>query len=425
MTKTKNGEVTERSPLLRGFGRPAAYSLLEIAAAYAPVAVLAHYAVRQPDLLLILPMLLLHAGGSLIGLRQAEGRAAGWMAALPFVIALLLALAIPGGLLARGVAAALLLLSALRGLLVGRRQLWDNMWVRIPMTGIAAMFVLYIVAGRVPELAGYRPQLYLLSVVLLALTLLLVNGDRVRNEAGAETSALSNILTANRRLTWIVAAFIVLAGMIGGPTGILNAIRRWWLSLFAGGTPQGAPVPESPGMPSADYSELLEMGEKQETPLWLKIIGYAFQTVFWALVAALALWLLYRLFGRWLPNGIRNLVRKIAARLGLMREMRAVQSGASYTDRAEKLSAEETGKRKRRFRFGSGRREAEYAGDDPRLRYRSVVLQALRKGLPFVSSRTPAETGKELAQSRYTELSPSELDQLVERYNQARYGEKE
>lgn len=425
MTKTKNGEVIERSSLLRGFGRPAAYSLLEIIAAYAPVAVLAHYGVQQPDLLLLLPMLLLHAAGSLIGLRQAEGRAAGWSAALPFVAALLIALVVPGSLLARGIAAALLLLAALRGLLVGRRQLWDNMWVRIPMTGIAAMFILYIIAGRTAELASYRPPLYLLSVVLLALTLLLVNGDRVRNEAGAQTSAMSNILTANRRLTWIVAAFIVLAGIIGGPTGILNAIRQWWLSIFAGGSPEGAPVPESPAMPSADYSELLKMGEKQETPLWLKIIGYAFQTVFWALVAALAAWLLYRLFGRWLPNGIRNLIRKIAARLGLMREIRAVQGGANYTDRAEKLSAEETGKRKRRFLFGLGRREAEYTGDDPRLRYRSVVLQALRKGLPFLSSRTPSETGKELAQSRYTELSPSELEQLVERYNQARYGGKE
>ncbi len=425
MTKTKNGEVITRQPLLQGFGRPAAYSLLEILAAYAPTAVLAHYVVRQPDLLLLLSMLALHVCASWIGLRQAEGRAAGWMAVLPFAAALLLALVLPGSLLARGTAAALLLIAALRGLLVGRRQLWDNMWVRIPLTGIGAMFILYIIAGRTAELTGYRSPLYLLSVVLLALTLLLVNGDRVRGEAGAETSALSNILTANRRLTWIVAAFIVLAGIIGGPTGILNAIRQWWLSIFAGRSPQGAPVPESPAMPSADYSELLKMGEKQETPLWLKIIGYAFQTVFWVLVAALAVWLLYRLFGRWLPNGIRNLIRSIAARLGLMREMRTVQNGADYTDRAEKLSAEQTRTRKRPFRFGFGRREAEYTGDDPRLRYRSVVLQALRKGLPFISSRTPAETGKELAQGRYTELSASELEQLVERYNQARYGGKE
>ncbi|OWA34696.1 hypothetical protein B9G55_15910 [Saccharibacillus sp. O16] len=425
MTKIQNGAKAQRQPLLRGFGRPAAYSLLEVLTAYAPAALLAHYVVQQPDLLLLLPMLALHVCASWIGLRQAEARAAGWLAALPFAAALLLALMFPGGLLARGAAAALLLVAALRGLLVGRRQLWDNMWVRIPLTGLTAMFVLYIIAGRTPELLGYRTPLYVLSVLLLALTLLLVNGDRVRNAVGERTSALSGILTTNRKLTWIVAGCVVVAGIIGGPTGILNAIREWWLSIFAGGKPSGSPVPQTGPMPSADLSGLMDMGEKQETPLWLKMIGYTFQVLFWAGVGLLVLWLLYRLFGRWLPNGIRNLIRKIAARLGLMRELRSVQDSTNYTDRAEKLSAEQTRSRKRSFRFGFGRREAAYTGEDPRLRYRSVVLHALRQGLPFIASRTPAETGRELAKNAYTELSDSELEQLVERYNRARYGDQD
>lgn len=422
MTKAERSSNRPASvPLLKGFGRPAAYSLLETLSAYAAVVLLAHYALKLSDLLLLLLVFALHVSASLIGLRQAEGRMARWPALLPFAGALLIALLLPGGWLPKAAGAAALLLAALRGLLTGRRQLWDNMQLRVPLTGVAALLILYVAAGRLPDLAGYRPLLYSVSTLILALTLLLLNGDRVRHAAQQETSALAGVLTANRRLTWIVAAVIVLAGVIGGPTGALNALREWWLSIFGGSLPGSPSQPETaPQMPGADYSQLQELGGAKETPLWLKIVGYILLALFWLGVGLGIFWLLYRLFGRWLPNGVRNLIRNLAAKFGMMRDIRASQSDKAYTDKAEKLSAEKTGGLKRFFRRSG--REAGYTGDDPRLRYRSVVLQAARKGFPLRPSRTPAENGRELANPAYSELSATELEQLVDRYNDARYG---
>lgn len=420
VTTRSKSRTRTRLPLFKGFGRAAAYSLLETLSAYAVFVLLAHYAVKSSDLLLLLPFLVLHAFGSLIGLRQAEGRLAGWFAFLPFAAALLIGLAFPGGGLAKGSAAAVLLLAAMRGLLVGRRQLWQDMQLRIPLTGVAAMLILYVFAGRTPALADYRPLLYLVSTLVLALTLLLLNGDRVRNAAGQETSALSGVLTKNRQLTWIVAILIVIAGLIGGPTGVLNAIREWWLSIFSGSMPE-SPPPAEPvqQMPGVDPSVFEQLGEPKETPLWLKIVGYILLWLFWIAAACGVLWLLYRLFGRWLPNGIRSLIQNAAAKFGLMRQIRSSAEDLNYTDKAEKLTEEKKGGLKTFFR--RGRREAEYAGDDPRLRYRSVMLHASRKGFPLRPSRTPAENGQELSQGKYTELSSDELAKLVERYNDARY----
>lgn len=416
--------VSTRLPLLQGFGRPAAYSLLETLSVYAFVVLLAHYVLKLPDILLVLPIFAIHAFASWIGLRQAEKRVSAAFSFLPFGIGLLSLLAFPGGWLEKGVGAAVLLLIALRGLIVGRRQLWDNMWLRIPLTGVAAILIVYMIAGRGFGLTDYRPFLYMVATLILALTLLLVNGDRVRHAAGEQTSALANVLTANRKLTWIVAALIVLAGIIGGPTGVLNAIREWWLSIFSGSLPGNPPGTEAtPQMPNVDYSQLEGLGGASEPPLWLKIIGYALLALFWIAAAFAIGWLLYRLFGRWLPNGIRNLIRNLASKFGLMRELRSVQSDSTYTDKAEKIATEKSGGLMRFFR--RNRREAEYTGDDPRLRYRSVLLGASRKGYSLRASRTPLENKKELSSSNYTEISPIELEKLVERYNHVRYGSKD
>lgn len=413
--------TADRLPLLQGFGRPAAYSLLETLSVYAVVVLLTHYVLLLPDILLLLPIFLIHAFSSWIGLRQAEKRISAGFAFLPFGVGLLSLLAFPGGWLEKGIGAAVLLVMALRGSIVGRRQLWDNMWLRIPLTGAAAILIVYIIAGRVADLAYSRPFLYLVATLVLALTLLLLNGDRVRNAAGEQTSALGSVLAANRKLTWIVAALIVLAGIMGGPTGVLNAIREWWLSIFGGSLPGNPPgVQPTPQMPSVDYSQLDGLGDASGPPLWLKIIGYALLVLFWIGVGLAVGWLLYRLFGRWLPNGIRNLIRNIASKFGLMRELRSAQNDSNYTDRAEKIATEKSGGLMRFFR--RNRRETEYTGDDPRLRYRSVLLGASRKGYALRSSRTPSENGKELSSSAYTEMTPVELEKLVERYNHARYG---
>ncbi|MDO3408752.1 DUF4129 domain-containing protein [Saccharibacillus sp. CPCC 101409] len=415
----KSGKTGGKAAL-RGLGRPAAYSVLEALSAYAPIVLLSHYVLKLPDLLPLLIVFALHACTSLIGLRQAEHRLPRWLTVPPFAAALAAALLIPGAWFVRAAAALLLLAVAVRGLLVGRRQYWDNMQLRVPLIGLGASLVVYVVAGRTAELAGYRGTLYIAAVLLLVLTLLLLNADKVRFAAGEQTSALAGILTANRRLTWAVAALVVIAGIVGGPTGILGAIRDWWASIFSGSA-TGPPLPSDP-LPSADYSQLGKLaGEAKEAPLWLKVVGYIFLILFYAAAAAGVLWLLYRIFGRWLPSGIRNLIRRIAAQLGLMRTLRASGDPSDYTDKAEKLSAKETGNRRRLFGFG--RREPAYSGSDPRLRYRSVVLQAARKGFPLRASRTPFETGAELTRGDgYTELSAQELRELVERYNSTRYG---
>ncbi|MEJ8306842.1 hypothetical protein [Saccharibacillus sacchari] len=424
MSKQVDTPVTaNRLPLLQGFGRPAAYSLLETLSVYAIVVLLTHYVLNLPDMVLLLLIFVIHAFASWIGLRQAEKRISTGFAFLPFGVALLSLFAFPGGWLAKGIGAAVLLVIALRGSIVGRRQLWDNMWLRIPLSGAAAILIVYIIAGRAADLAYSRPFLYLVATLVLALTLLLLNGDRVRSAAGEQTSALAHVLAANRKLTWIVAALIVLAGIVGGPTGVLNAIREWWLSIFGGSLPGNPPgVQPTAEMPGVDYSQLGQLGDASGPPLWLKIIGYALLALFWIAAAFAIGWLLYRLFGRWLPNGIRNLIRNLASKFGLMRDLRAAQSDSDYTDQAEKIATEKSGGIMRFFR--RNRREAEYTGDDPRLRYRSVLLGASRKGYSLRSSRTPLENGKELSSSSYTEMSPTELEQLVERYNDARYGSK-
>ncbi|MCQ4086844.1 hypothetical protein [Saccharibacillus sp. JS10] len=422
--------MSHQAQRFKEFGRPIAYSLLEALSVYALVILLAYFVFQISDLLLLLSVFVIHAASSIIGLKQAQKSGAAWLTIVPFGTAVVISLIVAEGIWGKSIGAVLLLLIALRGLQVGRQQLWDHILLRIPLVGLSTLLILYIAVGNAVSLANlviYRSPLYVASIALLVLLLLLANGDRVRNAAREETSALYSVLTMNRRLTWAMSLFIVLAGIIGGPTGLLRSIRDWWLSIFNAATPG---EPESPTMAPVDYSALDGLTEQTgEETVWQKIMAFAGQILL-GLAAAICvvvvvwiLWILIRKLIHGLPVGIRNLISSIAKRFGIMNSVRAIHREETYTDQAEKIAVERQGGFMQRFR--RRKREERYTGNDPKLRYRSVLIEASRNGYSLRTSRTPLENGKELSSGTYTELSQTELDQLVERYNQVRYGKEQ
>lgn len=416
MTKQEKGTAMRR--VLSVLGN----SLLETAACY-PFLLL--YMAFAMDLVpgWLLPLIwLLHAAGTLTGIRQARGGKA-LLPAAALIAAALIPLAATG--LRAGVLAALVsFIAVFRGLVVGRKELWREIDLKLPLAGLGAALIVYGFSSRVGALEPYRISLYFMSLFTLFAVLLRWNGDRVRDASNAQETdrqLLRRIVARNRRMTWLTIAVIALLSLWNGLGEGLAYARRWlaeWLRGLGGGEKPQA-VQEPPAQPQQPD---LGLPPASPTPHWVQV---ASQLLFYLLAAAVALvllFLLYRLLRRWLPESLRAWLARLAQRLRLMREIRRTTlDEGDYVDEVEKI--EPVQKRPgRRWR----RRNDDAAGagsGDPRRAYANLIRRAVKQGYAFRSSLTPSENADLIsAKTEYTNLAPHEVEQVVRRYNQVRYG---
>ncbi|MDR9853570.1 hypothetical protein RJP21_08155 [Paenibacillus sp. VCA1] len=416
MTKLGKDMVMRRVLALLG------NSLLETAACY-PFVLL--YMVFAMDLVpgWMPPLIwLLHALGTLAGIRQAGGK----KALLP-VAALIAAALIPlaaAGLRAGVLAALVSLIAVFRGLIVGRKELWREIDLKLPLAGLGAALIVYGVSSRVDALEPYRIGLYFMSLFTLFTVLLRWNGDRVRDASNAQETdrqLLRRILARNRRMTWLTIAVIALLSLWNGLGQGLAYVKHWlaeWLRGLGGGD-QPQAVEEPPAQPQQP-----DMGlpPASPTPHWVQVASQILFYLLAAVVALVLLALLYRLLRRWLPESLRALLARLAQRLRLMREIRrtTLDEGA-YVDEVEKI--ERVQKRPGRWRRKRGDALDGAGGGDPRRAYESLIRRAVKQGYGFRASLTPSENGTRLtSKDDYTGLDPKDVNRIVDRYNEVRYG---
>jgi len=365
---------------------------------------------------------LLHAMGTLTGIRQAEGKKALLPAAALILIALIPLAA--AGLRAAILAALISLIAVFRGLIVGRKGLWREIDLKLPLAGLGAALIVYGVASRVDALEPYRISLYFMSLFTLFAVLLRWNGDRVRDASNAQETdrqLLRRILARNRWMTWLTIAAIALLSLWNGLGEGLAYVRQWlaeWLSGLGGGE-QPQAVQEPPAQPQQPD---LGLPPASHTPHWVQV---ASQILFYLLAAAVALvllFLLYRLLRRWLPESLRAWMARLAQRLRLMREIRRTTlDEGDYVDEVEKIEPvqKRPGRRWRRRKDHPAGAES----GDPRRAYANLIRHAVKQGYAFRPSLTPSENGDLLsAKSEYTRLASQEVDRVVRRYNEVRYG---
>ncbi|OZB93555.1 DUF4129 domain-containing protein [Paenibacillus sp. XY044] len=403
------------------------FSLLESASLYPVAVLLAVYALPLHPLLIWLLAGAVHAAGVLAGREQS--RRGGGRLGTPILLAaaVLLPLAVFGLRLAAAVAALALLAAAIRGLIAGRKQWWKTAVQRLPLIGLGASLVLYITAGQVSALHPHRTSMYVMAMITLFALLLRMNGERVRDASHAEQAdrqLFGRILTANRSMTWIVIVLIALLSGWKGLGAIFLLLRDGIRSLLQGLGGDGQPAeqpPQAPAEPMTPDLAGLDQGPVQH-PMWLKITGYVILGILCLIALILLGMLLYKLFRRWLPERIRNWVRHLAYRLGLLRQIRRIsEETADFVDEVERI--DRVSAKPRRFR--RFRKEQDISGSDPRQAYESLIRRAVKKGFAFRASRTPAENGAELSGGEgLTGLTPEAVHTLIDRYNAVRYGGK-
>ncbi|MCJ8012906.1 hypothetical protein MUG84_14305 [Paenibacillus sp. KQZ6P-2] len=395
-------------------------SLLETAACYPFILLYMVYAMQAAPWWLLPLIWVLHAAGTMIGLRQAAGRKEGVATALLLAAALLPLAALD--LRSAIFAVIVLLLADIRGLIVGRKDLWRYIQLNLPLAGLAGSLIVYSVSSKVEAIEPYRFSLYFVSIFTLFTVLLRWNGDRVREASNAQETdqvQLRRILSRNRWMTWLTIAVIALLSLWNGLNAGLAYVKRWLAGILNGLGGDGQPkTPEQ--LPPAQQG-LPELPPPSEPPKWQHIVS---QIVFVLLVAAVAvalLLLLYRLLRRWLPQSLRAWLERMAQRLRLMREIRRVVTDqGDYVDEVEKI--ERVNKRPARLRWRRKDGAAARMDGDPRRAYEILIRSAVKKGFNFKPSLTPSENGIALtSKGDYAGMPGQDVSQVINRYNQARY----
>ncbi|GAB6991127.1 hypothetical protein [Paenibacillus pini] len=397
------------------------FSLLEVAAVYPFVLLLSLYVLHTQPLILLVLLWIYHICGTLIGIRQVRGDRTRIAAVSLIILAIILPAVLFGFQILSIFFVVLLLAVAARGLLAGRKQLWQLISWPLPMISMGAALVLYIAASKVGALHPYRFTLYGFSMITLFTFLLRLNSGHVRNASYQEQTdrmLLGRILFANRWMTWLVILVIALLSTWSKLGVVLVALRGLILRIlqYMGGQFDAVPkaAPEQ-----SDMLDWGDMGQDAGQPLWLRIITDALAGIVILAVAVIIVILLYKLIRRWLPSRLQQWIQRISQRIGLLRSIRQNSDNMEsdlFVDEIERISPKP---RKSRIK----RREPEYNGNDPRRAYESMIRRAIQRGYAYRASRTPAENGARLVTGEsYTELSPEKVERLIKNYNDARYG---
>ncbi|MDR0270407.1 DUF4129 domain-containing protein [Paenibacillus sp.] len=396
-------------------------SLLETVACYPYLLLYMIYAMGVVPSWLLPLICLLHTLGTLVGTWKASGKKVFLPAALLMAVSLL-PLAVLG-IRAAILSVLILLMAVFRGLIVGRKELWRAVQLNLPLAGLAASLIVYGASSRVQAIEPYRMLLYFMSLFTLFTLLLRWNGDRVRSASNAQETdrqLLRRILFRNRWMTWLVLALIALLSMWNGLGEGLAYFKHWLAGLFN-------------GMDGGEHQQVKEqLANPQQGPMrlpppshppkWVHIVSQVMLFLLEVAVVAVLLFLLYWLLRRWLPESLRTWIARLARSLRLMREIqRTSLDEGDYVDEMEKIERV----RKRPGKLRRGRKEDMFPAEsgDPRGAYERLIRRAIKRGYPFRSSLTPSENGAAIAVDReYTGLGPDDVDQIVNRYNEVRYG---
>ncbi|OWR28118.1 hypothetical protein CDO73_19750 [Saccharibacillus sp. O23] len=311
---------------------------------------------------------------------------------------------------------------------------------------LAAGIVLYRLSFVLKlGLSEYRFSLYLSCALTLALILLRRNTHRVRESQGlsaSEEMPANRLLYANRGFVAVLLLLIVGAGLLFPSNNPFGGLPRAQET-------QGVPVVADGSAPTREpaveclilYEKERDQAEQEGRPVSIDRLppqcqqDYAdaanerddgsYKWIDWVVAISAAasivpaayysLRFLFVVFGEWLPDWFKRLLANLRITAGI--ESR--EDEEAYRDTTEIIGSRRSGK----VRSGLSRFAEPASG--PRRDYFRLVREAVRRGYAFRPWLTPSETGRELAaQPAYRELDETQVEQVIERYNQTRYAEK-
>ncbi|GGN92413.1 DUF4129 domain-containing protein [Saccharibacillus kuerlensis] len=295
---------------------------------------------------------------------------------------------------------------------------WETLLVGCSLIGA---FALYTWALKPGILQPYAFSVYAAGTATLAVLLLRRNTKKVREALGlsdSEEIPSGRLLMINRGFMAVLLTVIIIIGGVTQFSVVLEWLYRLWQQIlgfdFDSGTLPSEPPPESSGLSEA-YIIPEEGEDDQGEAGWERWVIWGVAGIF-SLAAATAIFMLLRwlyaiLFERfpaWLKRLLANW--RIAARPLQQPEQIA------YADTTEKL---DVGARKKVRRTTSKSLEPP---EGPRRAYFRLVREAGKRGYQFKPGLTPAETGRDIADSPFAQEPDSQqLDKLIEQYNETRY----
>ncbi|CAH1191365.1 hypothetical protein PAECIP111892_00617 [Paenibacillus auburnensis] len=312
--------------------------------------------------------------------------------------------------------------------------------MRAYVAGLTVYFAAAIVFARVSEL---QPSLKLLTwsgSLCLVLALFDSNISFLRYSSfSADSSRLPSDMRRHNRV--FVLLFVAVAAALAAGAGKAIGTLLWnaarliigWLSRLLSGSEKSTPIETVPqaALPKLPKTKVHESG----------LLSMIFEIIFYGIGAAVLLLLLY-LGLRWLYRNTGGLFRRAIDALLSMLRRESPQEHAAFQDEEENIFAwEKTVQGVREYWLNrlkpGGRRDRweSMNGSRERIRwlYRHWLGAKQAEGYEVKGFLTPSETGEDVtewAENRKqmrksgggSEVSPDELLQL---YNQARYGNDE
>lgn len=366
------------------------------------------------------PMLLLFAGGSIVGFALSFFRLKIY---IEYLIAALCAI---GGVYAAfGMTPAYPAAAALLALIVNRsawtaRGAWNSAFpVGFQLLGVGTYILFPIFAQIDPGTRDDAGYVFVLGFAAVAALYYRLNQYQLsKANLTKHAGGVPAIVKWRNRL--MLAGFLVLIFLISQ----MNALRAWfsglrdrfidWMNGLLQREEQAPPPVEPPRQdPALDMIGGMEQ-EEPMSPFWQAVQDFVIHAVAIIFLLVIAALLVYLIVSKWLPM-LRHYIS------GLNKDRDAA---GDYVDETEKLEIPNWGQT---FFKAVGRlrgRQNEAPENDReyvRWRYKKMLQTAVKDGYAHEASRTPLESETELERIKWSKQPVSQLTRL---YNQARYGEK-
>lgn len=309
---------------------------------------------------------------------------------------------------------------------------YHRMWeAKLYWFGLGFYFVGSIVFGFLPALRPDVPLLTAAGCLCAAITVFASNGTVLRQAtlaANRRQAVPSQLRTHNRT---VVLGLLLLSGVLTAGLGdtigrfVLDIIKALLRLLFR--AEEAKPVPPPPAEEPAPMPQLPQTDEG--TGLLVKILDMIFYIVGYALLAGLAVVLLYWLY----KNGGGIVRRWIRAFLAWLRRSRPTEQGEEYSDEESDVLTWETAKQslsdglRMLGRIASALRPERWESMSSRERVRFLYRRWLRplagRGYEAKRHLTPAETVRDAVSwaERAGIRTQGDDRKLIELYNKARY----
>jgi len=297
------------------------------------------------------------------------------------------------------------------------------------LVGLLLYFAASIAFHTIPSFQASIPLLNFAGLAALLVTLVMANQANVQQETlsgDREPAVASAVLRNNRLLIGLLAAATLAVVWFRKLQQAADWLRRQLVAFIEWlmNRPAEPEAPPAAPQPPAQPPQLPPAGEPAAWLVWLEKLAYVLVGI---LLAAAAIYLIYRLSGR-LAALIKRCFRWLT---GWLNRAERVQD-TGYHDEVERLmtwelwkeSQADRWKRWRQSRAGRGTKWEDLTDNRERARhlYRLFLQRAETGGYSAKAELTARETVREVEEQGTSGLPSEAAERLANLYDKARYG---